>query len=139
MKPGATKKQGNSPGRGTRPKSTIRLSLHMGLVPRSTALSRCFFHPFSLAKIPSNYHEKDQITSPKPLFRGRLVKLNPFLDFSMQIQLIKSTPKTPKMAEPIGSFWSSPPPLWGNLYNHNVKDPKINYNMFPALYKYGHA
>ena len=34
---------------GTWPKSTIRLSHHMRLVPRSTALARWFYHPFSLA------------------------------------------------------------------------------------------
>ena len=31
----------------------------------------------------------------------------------MQVQLVKNTPKTWKMAEPIGGFWSSPPPPWG--------------------------
>ena len=44
-----------------------RLSHHMmGLIIYSTALSSWFYHPFSLAKIPSNYHKKSQIsTSPK--------------------------------------------------------------------------
>ena len=32
-----------------------------------------------------------------------------FLDFTMQVQLAKNTPKTWKMAEPFGGFWSNPP------------------------------
>ena len=42
--------------RGTWPKSTIRLSHYMRLASNSTALTRWFYHPFSLTKIPSNYH-----------------------------------------------------------------------------------
>ena len=65
---------------------------------------------FSPGKIPLNYMylKKCQIT----IFSGRLVKTPLlFLDFTMQVQLVKNTPQTRKMAEPIGGFWSSPPPL----------------------------
>ena len=42
----------------------------------------CSYHPFSLAKIPSNYHKKSQNTSPQPLFSGRLVKTPPLCMYS---------------------------------------------------------
>ena len=48
-------------------KSTIRFSHHMRLVPHSTGLSSWIYYPFSLAKIASNFHKKNQITSPQPL------------------------------------------------------------------------
>ena len=93
-------------GGGTWPNSTM-----MRLVPHSTALTRWFYHPFSLAKILSNYHQKSQNTSPQPLFSARLDlwKHPLLLDFTMEVQLVKNTPKTWKMAEPVGGFWSTPP------------------------------
>ena len=44
------------------------------LAPHSTALTRRLFYPFPLAKIPSNYRKKSQITSPHPIFSCALVK-----------------------------------------------------------------
>ena len=94
-------------GGGTWPNSTM-----MRLVPHSTALTRWFYHPFSLAKILSNYHQKSQNTPPQPLFSARLDlwKHPLLLDFTMEVQLVKNSPKTWKMAEPVGGFWSTPPP-----------------------------
>ena len=72
---------------------------------------------FSPGKIPLNYLKKCQIT----IFRGRLVKTPLlFLDFTMQVELVKNTPQTRKMAEAIGGFWSSPPPLRPCLSPHSL-------------------
>ena len=47
---------------------------------------------FLFSKIPSNYNNKSQITSPQPF---SVV----FLDFTRWIQLVKNPPKTWKLAE----------------------------------------
>ena len=52
------------PVRGAWPKTTIRLSHHMSLVPDSTALTRWFYHPFQLAKIPYNHLKKTCENTP---------------------------------------------------------------------------
>ena len=105
----------------TWPNSTIRLSHHRRLVPHSTALSNWFYHPFLLAKIPSNYQKKESNYLSTTTFSGRIVKTPP-----MQVQLVKNTPKTWKIAEPISGFWSSHPPL-GLLWCSCIKCVK-HYN-----------
>ena len=68
--------------------------------------------------LPSPSTSKNPLKSPQKesnylsitTFSGRLVKVHPFfLDFTLQVQLVKYTLKTWKMAEPIGGFWSSAP------------------------------
>ena len=59
---------------GARPKFTMRLSHHTRLVPHSTARPIWFYHPFSLAKIPSNYLSTTT-------YSGRLVRTPLFFRF----------------------------------------------------------
>ena len=68
-------------------------------------------HP--LAKVFSSYHKDSQITSPPPIFSGRLVKTPPFSRFHYPYTAGQNTPNTWKLAQPIGIYWSSLPPFWG--------------------------
>ena len=89
--------RGRGGGFNTRPKSTIRLSHHIRLVPHPPALSRWLCCHFSLAKILSNYHKKAESNYlyKKPLFSGWPVKSPPFSDMTLQVQLAeKKNPKT---------------------------------------------
>ena len=54
----------------------------MTLAPYSTPLTRGLFSPFPLAKIPSNYQKKSQITTPQLIFSDELVKSPPFFSRS---------------------------------------------------------
>ena len=83
-------------GGGTWLKPTIRLSHHMRLVPHSTALTRWLYHPFSLAKNPSNYLKKCQITSPQLFLVVDWWKHFLFLDFTMQYSWLKTLLKLEK-------------------------------------------
>ena len=117
---------------GTRPKTTIRLSHQMRLVPRSTALIRWYCHLFPLTKILQDYLKKSQITSPQPLSVVDLWKHPLFLDFTMQVQLVKNSPKTLKMVEPTGGVWSSPPPL-GSQATHSMCQKIHGLSFRPTL------
>ena len=97
-----------SRGGSTWRKHTIRLSHYMRLVPHSTALTRWFYHPFSLAKIPSNYLKKCQITSPQPFLVVDLWIQPLFLDFPIQVQLV-NPPKTEKWLRLLVDFGQVPP------------------------------
>ena len=77
-------------------KPTIRISHHMRLVPHSTALTRWLYHPFSLAKNPSNYLKKCQITSPQLFLVVDWWKHFLFLDFTMQYSWLKTLLKLEK-------------------------------------------
>ena len=69
------------PRGGTLSKSNIAHSHHISVIPLFNALARWFYHPFSIAKITSNYLKKSQNTSPQPPISGRLVKIPPFSRF----------------------------------------------------------
>ena len=57
-------------------------------------------------------------------FQWLTCEKTPFLDFTMQGQMVKNTPKRGQWLEPIGSVWSSPP--WDkNLYIMNSNAPYV--------------
>ena len=66
--------------------------------------------------VPFHIQKSSQITTKKSkylsttTFQWLTCENTPnLLDFTMQVQLVKNTPKTWKMAEPIGSCWSNLP------------------------------
>ena len=74
-----------------------------------------FFHPFWLAEIPSNYHERRQIISPHQIFTVVDKRKPLYLDYTMQVQLAKNTSKTwKKWLNLLLDFGQVPPPLWGS-------------------------
>ena len=95
----------------TRPKSTIRLSHHIRLVPHPTALSRWLCCHFSLAKILSNYHKKSQITYTRNHFSVVALWNHPLFQIWLcRYSWLKKPLKRGKKAELIGSIWSGPHP-----------------------------
>ena len=100
----------------------------MRSAPHSTALTRWFYHPFPLEKNPLNHLKKSQITSPQPLSVVDLWKHH----FTMQVQLIKNTHKTWKMAEPISGLWSSISKRTTKANIHS--ELKVSQKRLPVLY-----
>ena len=94
-------------GRGTWPKSTITFSNYMRLGPKfHCARPMIFFHPFHMQKSHQATIQKQQKRAKLPLHNKLsvgwwLVKTPLFLDFTVQVQLVKQTLKLEKMAEPI--------------------------------------
>ena len=96
-------------------------------------------------------YKKSEFTSPKPLFTyiATCLKRLLFLGFTAQVQLVKdkqqqsprlghslakNTPKTLKIAEPIGGVWSSHPPgascvLYLSLPAHYSKYASVNVKL----------
>ena len=75
----------------------------------AVTVSRWLCCPFSHSKILSNNHKKVKVSLHHHFSVVELWEHPILLDFTMQVQLVKNTPKTWKMAEPIGSCWSNLP------------------------------
>ena len=88
----------------TRPKSIEVL--------HSTALFRWFYHPVWLAKTPKITKQISRITSPQPLFSGRLVKIPAFSRFQYAGTAGQKDPlNLKKNAKPMfGGIYQAPPP-----------------------------
>ena len=86
--------------------------------PHSTALTRWLYHPFSLAKKPSNYLKKCQVLSTQLFVVVDWWKHPLFLDFTMQYSWLKTLLKLEKWLSLLVDF-GKVIPLAMNLM-HNV-------------------
>ena len=140
------------------------MQLQVQLVPRGGGLTETHrkaqpphkvstpFHCFHQMILPSLFTSRDplilpekcQITSSQPLLVLDWWKHPLFLDFTMQVQLVKNTHKTWKMAEPIAGFWASTSPL-GELVEHapNVLNKWLSqvflYSYWFGMYWWSHS
>ena len=99
----------------TWPKSIISLSHHMRWVPHSTALSRWFYHPFSLAKPSKITTKREKIPFQNHFLVVDLWKHPIFLDVTLQVQLVKNAPKTWKWLSILVDFGQASPLPWYQL------------------------
>ena len=89
---------------------------------RPHRLDRTPFHCSPQMILPSHFTSKNPQKLPHKvsnynsttIISGRLVKTPLFLDCTMQVQLVKNTPKTCKMTEPIDGLclMVKSPPAW---------------------------